>query len=186
MSWDFSPVTNKINEIKTYLTDQWNNDERVTQQRRQSQLEQCQHQRQPQLIQELDVEELQKREDEQDAKELAQKTAQLHEIMLDITPLIEEQGEQLVHVDETVETAEQHTTDAVQEIEKGRQHFFASRVWKATGIAVVCGLAVGFPVGAGIAAAAGGTAVLGSGIAGSLLGSGIAGGSAYGITKSKV
>ena len=135
------------------------------------------------LITTEDVEEIHRRENEEDYKKLAQETAQLVDITKSISELIDDGGQQLDEIDETVTNTSDVMDDININLEEAHKNKINSLLIKGTAI----GVGVGFAVG-GIAGGIVGS-YLGSIGVGFLVGSiplgGLGGGATYGIIKNK-
>ena len=132
-----------------------------------------------------DVAVVQREEDRRDAQQLAADTAVLSEMMADGTGLIVVQGELLVTAREHVEEAEVHVEEATQQLDRAKRSMFSRRVWQLTAAGLGIGMALGFPLGAGIAIATASTQVFAAGATGAVLGSVVGGSGAYAGAKSR-
>ena len=89
----------------------------------------------------IDVEKEIEAENRDDAMKLAQDTVVLRDMMADTVEMIEEQGEQLNEVDQTMEVAAETTESAVKELTAAREHQKSVQKIKVI-IGAVCGCLV--------------------------------------------
>lgn len=131
----------------------------------------------------LDVDELQRLEEEAEYKRLADDTIKLVEIQKELNKYIGDDTEKLETIEDNIDGTNEVVEESTKQLESARKHKVKGMLWKATGIGVAVGICVGGPLG-GILGAQIGFTVAGA-ICGGIALAGAGGGTGYGIIKKK-
>jgi len=99
------------------------------------------------LIYESTIEEQQKKENNEDAKRLAQDTEKINEIMKDLNELIENEGEQIAYAKLITDDTEETLEETNIQLHKARESQKKSVVLKGTLISAGVGACIGGPIG---------------------------------------
>jgi hypothetical protein len=137
------------------------------------------------FIIEDNVDELLKKENEEDLKKILRDTAQINEIQDDMRDILGLQKEALENTDDVIEDSVTTAEQATLTIGEAKKSFFSSILLRNTFIAGLVGMVIGGPLGGLLAVSTGGS-IIGSAIGGGVIGSGVIGGTTYGVTKDKV
>ena len=99
------------------------------------------------LIYESNIEEQQKKENNEDVKRLAQDTVEIRAIMKDLNELIEDEGEQIVYAKLITDDTEETLEEANIQLRKARESQKKSVILKGTLISAGIGACIGGPIG---------------------------------------
>ena len=132
----------------------------------------------------IDINQRMEDENRNDAEKIARYSAIIHEIMRDMSQLINDGGEQLIVAREFVEGADINVEDAVEQLTHARKSQASSVILKGTIGGIIIGLLIGGPGGA-VTGYAIGHAVLGGAIIGGLSLGSIFGGVSNAIYRNK-